>query len=193
MTTTIYRNDTTGYTVTLIDNGRGAIVKDSKGYAFPMVGSDYPYAGILAASRAKLNGATEVPAPDAYVPSGPPVVTPTGRSKLAARFGEQAAEAAIAKVTRPLTNPGASLVIPSLPQARCLLWSAGDDAAAAVRPVARGFASVDGRTAPLPVLVAMARRGWLELNHPIRPTFGRITRAGHLALLAYVTKNGPVQ
>jgi hypothetical protein len=174
MTTTIYRNDTTGYTVTLIDNGRGgARVTDSLNYDFPMVGSDYPFAATLAKSRAHLNGAVEVPAaPAAQMTSPLPVDLQV-------------------KSSRPLV---ANVIgLPTLPQARCLNWSVGDDAAMPVRPVARGFASVDGHTAPMPVLIAMARRGWFELDHPIRPTYGRATQAGHLALLAYVTKNGEVQ
>jgi hypothetical protein len=174
MTTTIYRNDTTGYQVTLVDNGRGARVTDSLGYNFPMVGADYPHAATLAASRAHLNGAVEVPAP------------------APAQMHSPLAADAQVRSPRPLANGGGSADIPTLPQARCLKWSVGDDAAAPIRPVTRGFASVDGRTAPLPVLIAMARRGWLDLDHPIRPSYGRVTKAGHLALLAYITKHGEV-
>jgi hypothetical protein len=170
MTTTIYRNDTTGYTVTLTDNGRGARVTDSKGFTFPMVGSDYPYAGLLAKSRAHLNGATEIPAAPVAQMTSPLAVTDQRASHL--------------------VNPGASLVMPSLPQARCLAWAQNCDPYHRVR---RGRASVIGKTAPLDVLIAMSRRGWVTLDHDIMPTSGCITRAGSNALAAYVAKNGPVQ
>lgn len=171
MTTTIYRNDTTGYTVTLIDNGRGgARVTDSLNYDFPMVGSDYPFAATLAKSRAHLNGAVEVPAaPAAQMTSPLPAALQV-------------------KSSRPLV---ANVIgLPTLPQARCLDWARNRSLSATVF---RGVASHTGQTAPMPVLVAMARRGWLELDHPIRPTQGTITEAGRNALAAYVAKNGPVQ
>lgn len=162
--TTIYRNDKSGYTVTLIDNGRGATVKDSLGYNFPMVGADYPYARTLAASRAHLNGAVEVPA----APAPAQIVSPL-------------AWAAQVRSDRPLA--AGTIGLPSLPQARCLTHDT----------VRRGFASVDGRSAPMPVLIAMWRRGWMTLDNSIRPTYGTITLAGERALAAYVAKNGPVQ
>lgn len=167
--TTIYRNDTTGYRVTLMDNGRDARVTDSLGYDFPMVGADYPHAAVLAASRAHLNGAVEVAAPapaqmvsplttDAQVPA----------SNLAA---------------------GAVLTMPTLPQARCLDWAHNKSLSASVF---RGQASSTGQTATLDQLLGMARRGWLTLDHPYRPTYGTITAAGRNALAAYVAKHGEV-
>lgn len=176
MTTTIYRNDTTGYTVTLIDNGRGgARVTDSLNYDFPMVGSDYPFAATLAASRAHLNGAVEVPAAPAAQMTSP----------LPADLQVKSSRPLVANV----------IGLPTLPQARCLSWAgrSGQWAEGVRGTVRRGFASIAGNTAPMPVLVAMARRGWLELDHPIRPTEGAITEAGRNALAAYVAKNGPVQ
>lgn len=168
MTTTIYRNDITGYTVTLTDNGRGyAKVTDSLNYEFPMVGPDYRHAGTLAKSRAHFGGAVEVPA------------APTAQMSSPLRTEAQVRQ------SRPLV---ANVIgLPTLPQARCLVRAKYRDGS-----VRRGFASVDGRTAPMPVLVAMARRGWLELDHPIRPTQGTITDAGRRAVTAYVAKNGPV-
>lgn len=172
MTTKIYRNDSTGYIVTLIDNGRGARVKDSLGYDFPMVGSDYPFAGILAASRAKLNGAAEVAAP------APAQMT----SPLAA--SEQV------RMARPLAAGGAGSVGgPTLPQARCLNWASAGDRS---RVIHRGRASVIGMTAPLDVLVAMSRRGWVTLDHPTMPVSATIKPAGRNALAAYIAKHGEV-
>ncbi len=181
MTTTTYRNDTTGYVVTLIDNDRGgARVTDSLGYNFPMDGADYPHAAALAARRAHRSGAALVPQVATPAPLASPLAPETQ-----------------VRSARPLAA-GTTLTMPTLPQARCLLWSVGitpgvvADGTPPVRPVKRGYASVDGRTAPLTVLQAMARRGWLQLDHPIRPTQGTVTKAGHLALLAYVTKHGEV-
>jgi hypothetical protein len=173
MTTTIYRNDSTGYTVILTDNGRGfAEVADSLNYRFSMVGADYPHAAVLAKSRAHLNGAVEVPAP----------VTQQMTSPLAAD--------ARVRSTRPLV---AGVVgEPTLPQARCLQWSAGGTGYLGARPVRRGRASVTGATAPLDVLIAMSRRGWMTLDHPIRPMAGDITDAGRRALATYIAKHGEV-
>lgn len=201
MTTTTYRNDITGYRVTLVDNGKGARVTDSLGYDFPMVGADYPHAKTLAASRAHLNGAAPVGCADCDAPA---VAESQGHGMPEGQTGPKCSRHSQPRdLWSPLpaelqvrsARPLAAGVIglPSLPQARCLNWSVGDDAAMPIRPVVRGFASVDGRTAPMPVLIAMARRGWLELDHPIRPSYGRATKAGHLALLAYVTKHGEVQ
>lgn len=169
MTTTTYRNDSTGYRVTLVDNGRGyAEVTDSLNYRFPMAGADYPFAGLLASSRAKLNGAVEVP----------PVATPApATSPLPVELQTRSA--------RPLAT-GATLTMPTLPQARCLDWGQHG------WPVRRGVASVTGATAPMPVLIAIARRGWLDLDNPARPTEGCVTDAGRRALAAYVAKNGEV-
>lgn len=161
--TTIYRNDKSGYTVTLIDNGRGATVKDSLGYNFPMVGADYPHAARLAASRAHFAGAIEVATPEPAQ-----IVSPL------------AADAQV-RSDRPLA--AGVIGLPSLPQARCLTREL----------VTRGYASVTGQTAPMPVLIAMARRGWLDLDHPIRPGHGHVNAAGKRALAAYVAKHGPVQ
>ncbi len=172
MTTTTYRNDSTGYRVTLIDNGRGyAKVTDSRGYEFPMVGADYRFAALLASSRAAHNGAVLV----ADVAAPAPVTSPlTSETQV------------------PASNlaAGATLTMPLLPQARCLAWSAGADWG--TRQVRRGYASVTGQTATSAQLFAMARRGWMELDHPYRPTFGMITGAGRHALAAYVAKHGEV-
>ncbi len=186
MTTKTYRNDTTGYRVTLIDNGRGARVTDSLGYDFPMVGADYPHAATLAKSRAHNNGAVEVPQ------VGWP--TPCQHGDYNCLLCDAPAQMASplpaelqVRSSRPLADGGGSADIPTLPQARCLSW-----AATFAREVRRGNASVDGRTAPMPVLVAMARRGWLDLDHSIRPTYGEITATGRRALAAYVAKHGEV-
>ena len=171
-TTKTYRNDSTNYWVTLTDSGHGvAAVTDSLGYRFPMVGSDYAHAATLAASRAHNNGAVEVVA----VPAPAPMASP-----LPAELQVRSA--------RPLAV--GVIGLPSLPQARCLQWVVRDTFNGKVM---RGYASTDGRTAPMPVLIAMSRRGWLELDHPIRPTSGTITDAGRNALAAYVVKHGEVQ
>ena len=39
-------------------------------------------------------------------------------------------------------------------------------------------------------LLAMSRRGWLDLDHPIRPTCGTLTDAGRRALARYESKHG---
>jgi hypothetical protein len=173
MTTTTYRNDITGYVVTLIDNERGhAVVTDSKGYSFPMVGADYPHAATLARGRAHLNGAAEVP----QVGAPAPIVSPL------------ASEAQV-----PASNlaTGATLTMPTLPQARCLAWASRTTLAGS-GTVLRGNASVTGQTATFDQLRAMARRGWLDLNHPVRVNLGVITPAGRAALAAYVAKHGEV-
>ncbi len=168
MTTTTYRNDATGYRVTLTDNGKGARVTDSNGYDFPMVGADYPFAALLAASRAKLNGATEVPAPTAPAQVASPL--------------ESSAQV---RSARPLAA-GATLTMPSLPQARCLAWASGRS----VGTVRRGVASVTGQTAPYTLLQAMARRGWFTISED--RTAALITDTGRRALAAYVAKHGEV-
>lgn len=40
------------------------------------------------------------------------------------------------------------------------------------------------------MLRAMARRGWLELDDRVRPTYGTVTQAGRNALAAYDARNG---
>lgn len=173
-TTKIYRNDTTGYRVTLIDNNRGyATVKDSNGYDFPMVGSDYPFAATLAASRARLNGAVEVPAAPVAQMESP--LAPADRK---ASF---------------LASPGATLIVPSLPQARCLAWSDNGDAEPfSRRRIRRGRASHVGMTAPLDVLIAMSRRGWVILDHPTMPMSAMMTDTGKRALATYIAQHGEV-
>lgn len=171
-TTKTYRNDATGYRVTLTDNGRGAIVTDSLGYSFPMVGADYPFAAVLAASRARLNGATEVPA----LPEPAQMTSPL------------AADAQV-RQARPLAT-GATFTMPLLTQARCLAWAAR--AIGTRGAVRRGYASPTGASATLSQLLGMARRDWLTLDHPYRPTLGTITAAGRAALAAYVAKHGEV-
>lgn len=42
----------------------------------------------------------------------------------------------------------------------------------------------------LPMLRAAARRGWLALNHPIRPAYATITDAGRRALAAEIARTG---
>lgn len=171
-TTKIYRNDTTGYRVTLIDNNRGyAKVADSKGYEFPMVGSDYPFAATLAASRARLNGAVEVPAAPARQMTSPLAVDAQVRS------------------ARPLADGGGVADLPTLPQARILQWCMS---APFGRAVARGHADHLGRTATHSQLIAMWRRGWLDLDNTVRPTRGSITRNAAAALAAYVAQHGQV-
>ena len=166
MTTTIYRNDTTGYTVTLIDNGKGARVVDSLNYDFPMVGSDYPHAAVLARSRAHLNGAVLVATPEPTQMTSP--------------------LAPAAQVPASNLAAGAKLTEPSLPQARCLDW--------AVRVgrgiVRRGPVSLLGNTAPLTVLIAMKRRGWFTISED--RSMALITDTGRRVLSAYVTKHGEV-
>lgn len=168
--TTIYRNDATGYRVTLVDNGRGyAEVTDSLNYRFPMAGADYPFAAVLAASRAHLNGAVEVAAPaPAQMTSPLAVDAQVPASNLAA---------------------GAVLTMPTLPQARCLDWARNKSLSASVF---RGRASSTGQTATLDQLQAMARRGWLELDRRVAPNRGTLTAAGRNALAAYVAKHGEV-
>lgn len=166
--TKIYRNDATGYTVTLIDNGRGyAEVTDSLNYRFPMVGADYPHASALAKGRAGINGAVEVPAP------------------AQAQMASPLATEAQVRSARPLAS-GATLTMPERAQARCLSW------ASPYGTVRRGYASPVGATATLSQLLAMSRRGWFDLDHPIRPTLATITDTGRRALAAYVAKHGEV-
>lgn len=167
--TKIYRNDATGYRVTLTDNGRGyAVVTDSLDYRFPMTGADYKHAALLAASRAHLNGAVEV----AATPAPAQIVSPL---------------APAAQVPASNLAAGATLTVPTVAQARSLQWATDNDGG-----VRRGHASVTGQTATFDQLRAMARRGWLHLDHPVRPCSGIITNAGRAALAAYVAQHGEV-
>ncbi len=170
MTTTTYRNEDTGYRVTLTDNENGyAKVTDSKGYEFPMVGADYRFAALLASSRAAHNGAVLV----ADVPAPAPVTSPLTPDTQV-----------------PASNlaAGATLTVPTEAQARAMAiaikWSSAQ--------LGRGPVVRRGRRTPAPMLRAMARRGWLVLDHSIRPTAGTITPAGRYALAAYVAKHGEV-
>lgn len=194
--TTIYRNDSTGYMVKLIDVQPGvARVEDSKGYSFPMIDDDYPYAALLAKSRAHLNGAVEVPA-NPLVPNvegfeGRCAVTCAPRRRHTCKPAQMTSplEApAQVRSARPLAT-GATLTMPELPQARCLAWARERSLHCRVM---RGTASVTGQTATRTQLVGMARRGWLELDDAIRPTYGTITHAGRQAIIAYVARNGEV-
>lgn len=168
--TKTYRNPTTGYTVTLTDNGRGARVTTSDGFDFPMVGADYPFATLLASSRAHLNGAVELPA-----------------SPAPAQMTSPLAPDAQVSSARPLAA-GATLTMPTLPQARCLSWAT----TAHSGMVRRGVASVTGQTAPLSVLVAMVRRGWFEWPTGLKMQAAALTDTGRRALAAYVAKHGQV-
>lgn len=40
------------------------------------------------------------------------------------------------------------------------------------------------------MLRSLARRGWVELNHPIRPSYGTLTDSGRRALARYEAKHG---
>lgn len=169
--TKTYHNDRTGYTVTLVDNGRGyAEVSDSLNYRFPMVGADYPHAATLAKGRAGINGAVEVPA----VPAPAQIVSPL---------------APVAQVAPSNLAAGATLTMPTLPQARCLDWAATAHGGI----VRRGVASHTGHTAPLPVLVAMVRRGWFEWPAGLKMQAVKVTGTGMRALAAYVARNGEVR
>lgn len=168
--TRTYRNDATGYRVTLTDNGRDARVTDSLGYDFPMVGADYPHAAVLAASRARLNGAVEVATPAPAQMTSPLAADAQVRSE------------------RPLV--AGVIGLPTLPQARCLKWAT--DGGQYGRAIRRGHASHVGNTATRDQLVAMHRRGWVTLDNATRPTAGAITKAGAAALAAYVAKHGEV-
>jgi hypothetical protein len=139
MTTTTYRNDTTGYRVTFTDFGRGeALVTDSLGYAFPMTGADYRHAGLLAHSRAKLNGAVLVPdAPAAQMTS--PL-------------------AADAQVPASNLARGSSLTTLSDAAARAIL----EARAAQVDTLTRS------KSTTLPMLQALVRRGHAEWTHRFR-------------------------
>lgn len=169
-TTTIYRNDTTGYTVTLIDVKPGvARVKDSNGYDFPMIDADYPHAATLAKSRAHFGGAIEVPAPAPAQMTSPLPVALQVRS------------------SRPLATGAAGAIgEPTLPQARCLDWAKHGGI------IRRGMATYAGSTATMSQLIGMMRRGWVTLDDNRRPTQGRITCTGMRALVAYVAKHGEV-
>ncbi len=160
-TYTIYRNDVTNYQVTLIDTGRGARVIDSKGYDFPMVGADYPHAALLAASRAHLNGAVEVPA----VAAPAPVVSPL---------------APAAQVPASNLGRGARLTVMSEPLARAVVG------ARVARGGGHAIGTRLGRNAvtTLPMLQALVRRGHAEWVERFRTV--EITQAGHVAADAWL-------
>lgn len=75
---------------------------------------------------------------------------------------------------------GATLTMPTEPQARAL---AGADTFGHIPRY--GYRGV-GYT----VLRALKRRGWVELNHPVRFDLGRITEAGRKALARYEARHG---
>ncbi|MES2211377.1 MAG: hypothetical protein V4515_14535 [Chloroflexota bacterium] len=167
-TTKTYSNPDTGYWVTLVDNGNGAArVTDSLAYSFPMAGADYPFAALLASSRAAHNGAVEVPA----APAPAQIVSPL---------------APAAQVAPSNLATGATLIMPTLPQARCLAyanWSV-------VGTILRGPVSATGRTAPFTQFIAMRRRGWFTISED--RTMALITDTGKRALARYIAQNGPV-
>lgn len=76
---------------------------------------------------------------------------------------------------------GATLTMPTEPQAR-IMSEAADWWAGTVR---RGRHCPETATTGLRNMRAMARRGWLELDDPIRPTYGTLTDAGRRALARY--------
>jgi len=77
---------------------------------------------------------------------------------------------------------GATLTMPTEPQARALAKVDGE-----------GFLRRFGVFGVGHIMLrALARRGWVDLDHPIRPLYGRITSAGRRALAAYERKHGPV-
>lgn len=168
--TKTYRNEATGYTVTLIDYRPGvAKVVDSKGYDFAMIGIDYKHAPLLASSRAHINGAVEV----AAVPEPAQIVSPL---------------APAAQVAPSNLATGATLTMPTLPEARCIDWAYTHDGS-----IRRGMASVTGATAPLSVLRAMARRGWVTLHGSgYRPTHATVKPSAAAALATYRRKHGEV-
>lgn len=203
MTTTdrIYRNPATGYTVRLTDNGRGyAVVTDNRGYRFPMVGADYPFAALLAASRAHLNGATEVPPIAKRIgdmnPSECDAVVREAIAKLNAELNHPAmiaalSEAPVGQMTSPLTadaqssdglSAGATLTMPTDAQGRTLQGAATIRGDGQWARIYRGQPCAAAGVATLSTLKAMARRGWLELDHPVRPSYGTVTDAGKRAL-----------
>lgn len=154
MTTTTYRNDVTGYRVTLTDNGKGARVTDSLGYDFPMNGSDYPFAGLLASSRAKLNGAVEVPQ--------------MATSQMASPL------TAATQVPASNLRVGSSLTTVSDPLARAIVG-----ARAALGGRREGVRLHRSAVTTLPMLQALVRRGhatWVERFRTVE-----ITGAGHVA------------
>jgi hypothetical protein len=170
MTTTTYRNDSNGYWVTLEDRDNVrcvAIVTDSLGYRFPMIGADYPHAATLARSRAHNNGATEVPPVAAPAPAASPLAVDVQ-----------------VRSARPLASNTTGL--PTFPQARAM--------AVAIKWTPEGRPATIQRCARtnLALMIAMSRRGWLDLDHQIRPTEGCVTDAGRRALAAYVAKHGEV-
>lgn len=85
-----------------------------------------------------------------------------------------------------LAGGGAAANAMSWPMARimseALDWWAGT--------VRRGRHCPETATTGLRNMRAMARRGWLELDHPIRPTLGTVTDAGRRALAAELARTG---
>jgi hypothetical protein len=79
---------------------------------------------------------------------------------------------------------GATLTMPTEPQARVMAITVKWTREGAPLQIFRS------KRCDLRMLRALARRGWLELNHPIRPTYGTLTDAGRKALAAYEAKYG---
>lgn len=81
---------------------------------------------------------------------------------------------------------GARLTMPTVAQARVM--------GIAVKWQTPGYPAyvTRSRRCDLRMLRALARRGWVELDHPIRPLRGDLTDAGRHALAAYERKHGAV-
>lgn len=79
---------------------------------------------------------------------------------------------------------GATLTMPTEPQYRIMHVSAK------WTPVGTPVVLQRWRGCNITMLRALARRGWVELNHPIRPSHGTLTDAGRKALARYEAKHG---
>lgn len=150
----IYTNTETDYALTMVTDAQGIVhVTDSEGFhATTLSPTD---AETILWERSLRFGAKpyQAPAPQMASPLTPAAQVP------AANLGR-----------------GASLTTMNDAQATKIREAL--DVAGAVW---RGPVSAK-RHAPLSMLRAMAKRGWLELDNRIRPTFGTVTDAGRKAL-----------
>lgn len=155
----IYRNEATGYALTMVTDAQGVIhVTDSEAFHATTVDADR--AETILWERSLRFGAKPHQAP-----------APTMASPLATD----------AQVPSANLGRGSSLTTMTDAQARVVSYALKRITTGVIH---RGSSELDGY-ATAPMLRAMARRGWLELDDKIRPTYGTVTDAGRTALEWY--------
>lgn len=128
------------------------------------------------------------------VATGPGTVTATGAAKLDARFGPRWRESASVQIASPLAEGErqSSGLVGGGAAANRMSEAVRERLRVAVKWTPEGQPVVIhrcGRT-NVRMLKAMARRGWLELDNKVRPSYGTVTDAGRRALAAELARTG---